>query len=135
MKYVWPALLSVMEQREQRISEGLETANRADKDLELAQKKATERLREAKKEAAVIIDSANKRANQIVEEAKAQAVTEANGIKVAANAEIEREISHAREELRTKLAGLAVVGAEKILASSIDASVHSAMLDKLAAEL
>ena len=38
MKFVWPALIGVMQEREQRIAEGLEAADRADKDLELAQK-------------------------------------------------------------------------------------------------
>lgn len=135
MKYVWPALLSVMEEREKRIADGLEAANKADKDLELAKKKAGEQLREAKEQAAAIVDQANKRASQIVDEAKGQAVVEADRIKAAAQAEIEREVSQAREELRTKLAGLAVVGAEKVLGSSVDASAHNEMLEKLAAEL
>ena len=135
MKYVWPALLSVMEEREKRIADGLEAANRADKDLELAQKKATEQLKEAKEQAAEIVEQANKRATQIVEEAKEQAVVEADRVKAAAEAEIEREVSQAREELRGKVAQLAIVGAEKVLGSSIDSKAHNDMLDKLAAEL
>lgn len=135
MKYVWPALLGVMQQREKRIADGLEAATRADKDLELAQKKAVEQLSESKQQAASIIEQANKRATQIIEEAKEAAVAEAERIKGAANAEIEREISQAREELRGKVATLALVGAEKVLGSSIDASSHNEMLDKLAADL
>ena len=135
MKYVWPFLISVMEEREKRIADGLEAANRADKDLELAQKKAGEQLREAKDQAASIIEQANKRASQIVEEAKENAVAEADRIKTAAEAEIEREVSQAREELRAKVSELAVSGAEKILGSSIDAKAHEAILSKLAADL
>jgi F-type H+-transporting ATPase subunit b len=70
MKVVWPALLGVMEAREQRIAKGLEDADKADKDLELAKEEAGKKLREAKEQASVIIEQANKRANQIVEEAK-----------------------------------------------------------------
>lgn len=135
MKFVWPALIGVMQDREKRIAEGLEAANRADKDLELAQKKATEQLREAKEQAATIIDSANKRASQVVEEAKEQAKAEAERIKVAAEAEVEREISQAREELRGQVSVLALAGAEKVLGASVDAKAHAEMLDKLAAEL
>jgi len=135
MKYVWPALIGIMSEREKRIADGLEAATRADKDLELAQKKAKQQIHEAKEQAATIIEQANKRASQIVEEAKEQARVEGDRIKVAAEAEIEREVSQAREELRGKVAVLALNGAEKVLGSTIDAKAHSAMLDKLAAEL
>lgn len=135
MKFVWPALLGVMEAREQRIAKGLEDAERADKDLELAKEQAATQLREAKEQAATIIEQANKRANNIVEEAKGQAKAEAERIKLSASADVEREVSQAREELRGKVAVLAVAGAEKILGASVDASAHNAMLNKLAAEL
>jgi F-type H+-transporting ATPase subunit b len=134
-KFIWPALIGVMEAREQRIAEGLEAANRADQDLELAQKKVHDQLREAKEQAAKIVDQANKRASQIIEEAKEQASAEGERIKVAAQAEIDREASQAREELRGKVAELALAGASKVLESEVDAKAHSAMLDKLAAQL
>lgn len=135
MKFVWPALIGVMQDREKRIAEGLEAADRADKDLELAQKKATEQLGEAKAQAAQIIDQANKRAAQIVEEAKAQASAEADRIKAAAQADVEQQISAARESLRGDVAKLALVGAEKVLGASVDEKAHADMLNKLAAEL
>jgi F-type H+-transporting ATPase subunit b len=135
MKFVWPALIGVMAEREKRIADGLEAATRADKDLELAQKKATTQMKEAKHQAAGIVEQANKRAAQIIDEAKQGAVVEADRIKTAAQAEVDRQVSQAREELRSKVVSLALVGAEKVLASSVDAKAHSAMLDKLAAEL
>ncbi|MCV6621224.1 MAG: F0F1 ATP synthase subunit B [Cellvibrionaceae bacterium] len=135
MKYVWPALISVMEEREKKIADGLEAADRADKDLELAQKKAGETLTEAKQQAAEIIEQANKRANQIVDEAKDQARAEGDRLKVAAQAEIEQEANRAKEELRAKVATLALAGAEKVLGNTIDANAHNDLVDKLAAEL
>ena len=135
MKYVWPALISIMEEREKRISDGLEAASKADKDLELAKQQAAEQLKEAKEQAAQIVEQANKRSSQIIEEAKEQAIAEGERVKAAAQAEIEREVSQAREELRGKVATLAIVGAEKVLGSTIDSSAHNAMLEKLAAEL
>ncbi|MFL0803625.1 MAG: F0F1 ATP synthase subunit B [Agarilytica sp.] len=135
MKFVWPALLGVMQEREQRIAQGLENADKADKDLELAKQHAVEQMKEAKDQAATIVEQANKRASQIVEEAKEAATVEADRVKAQAEAEVERQVSQAREELRGKVSTLALSGAEKILGSSIDASAHNAMLEKLAAEL
>lgn len=135
MKYVWPALISVMEEREKKIADGLEAAERADKDLELAQKKATEQLREAKQQASEIIEQANKRAAQIVEEAKDQAKAEGARLKAAAEAEIEQNVNRAKEELRGKVAALALAGAEKVLGASIDQQANDDLVNQLAAEL
>ena len=135
MKYVWPVILQAMEERQQKISDGLDAADRALHDLEEAQSKASDQMKEAKQEAASIIDQANKRAAQIVEEAKQQAVAEGDRLKAAAQAEIEQEINRAKEELRASVAGLALAGAEKVLEASVDEKSNRALVDKLSAQL
>jgi F-type H+-transporting ATPase subunit b len=134
-KFVWPALISVMEEREKKIADGLQAAERADKDLDLAQKKATEKLHEAKAQAALIVEQANKRAVQIVDEAKEQATVEGERIFIAARAEVEQESNRAKEELRGQVAALALAGAEKILGQTIDMKAHNQLVSKLAADL
>ena len=134
-RFVWPPIVAAMAERAKRIADGLQAADRAEKDLELAQQKAVEQLSSAKKEAAGIIDQANKRAIEIVEEAKVKALAEADRVKAAAQAEIDQAASRAREELRSKVVTLALAGAEKILESSIDQNAHNELVSKLAAEL
>ena len=134
-RYVWPPIVAAMEERAKRIADGLQAADKAEKDLELAKHKVVEQLSSAKKEAATIIDQANKRAIEIVEEAKDKARAEADRIKVSAQAEIEQAIARAKEELRSKVVVLALAGAEKILESSIDQNAHNELVNKLAAEL
>ena len=114
MKFVWPIILQAMEERQQKIADGLDAADRAVRDLDAAQSKVSDQLKEAKQAAAGIIDQANKRANQIVDEAKEQATAEGERLKVAAQAEIEQEVNRAKEELRATVAGLAIAGAEKV---------------------
>jgi len=135
MKMIWPLIIAAMEERAVKIADGLEAADRAGRDLELAQERATDRLHKAKEEAATIIESANKRASQIVEEAKDQAREEGDRLKVAAQAEIDQEMNRAKESLRGQVATLAIAGAEKVLEASIDESAHKNMLEKLAAGL
>ena len=135
MKMIWPLIIAAMEERAVKIADGLEAADRAGRDLELAQERATGRLHEAKEEAATIIESANKRASQIVEEAKDQAREEGDRLKLAAQAEIDQEMNRAKESLRGQVAVLAIAGAEKVLEASIDESAHKDMLEKLAAGL
>ena len=135
MKFVWPVIITAMEERQQKIADGLDAADRAMRDLEAAQDKATDQMKAAKQEAAGIVDQANKRANQIVDEAKQQAITEGDRLKVAAEAEIEQEINRAKEELRASVAGLALAGAEKVLEASIDDKANRALVDNLASQL
>jgi F-type H+-transporting ATPase subunit b len=134
-RFVWPPIIGALAERTKRIADGLQAADRAEKDLALAQQKVVEQLTEAKKEAAAIIDAANKRAIEIVEEAKDKARVEGDRLKVSAQAEIEQATSRAKEELRSKVVVLALAGAEKILASSIDQNAHNELVNKLAAEL
>lgn len=135
MKYVWPPIIAAMQEREQKIADGLAAADRASHDLELAQEKAVERLKEAKTEAAGIVDSANKRANQIVDEAKGDAQLEADRVKASAQAEIEQETNRAREQLRGQVAALSLAGAEKVLGAAIDQDAHAKLVETLAEEL
>lgn len=135
MRYVWPPILKAMQERAEKIADGLAAADRANHDLELAQEKAVERLKEAKEEAAGILDAANRRANQIIEEAKQHAREEGERLKEGAQAEIQQEVNRAREQLRSQVASLALTGAEKVLAAEIDMQRHSELVDKLAAEL
>ena len=135
MKFVWPVIITAMEERQQKIADGLDAADRAMRDLEAAQDKATDQMKEAKQEAAGIIDQANKRANQIVDEAKQQAKSEGDRLKVSAAAEIEQEVNRAKEELRATVAGLALAGAEAVLEASIYEKANRVLVDKMAAQL
>ncbi len=135
MKFIWPPITGALAERRKKIADGLNAAERAEQDLELAQERATEKLKDAKQQAANIIEQANKRGAQLVDEAKEQAREEGARILKAAEAESEQEFNRAREALRERVAEVVVAGAEKILDTSVDATVHAAMLDKLAREL
>ncbi|WNC72385.1 F0F1 ATP synthase subunit B [Thalassotalea psychrophila] len=135
MKFVWPPIMAAIEDRQKTIADGLAASERAAKDLELAQDNAKAQLKEAKAQAAEIVDGAKKRETQMIEEAAGKAIAERDKIIASGHAEIESERHRAREELRKQVAVLAVAGAEKILERSIDAATHSDILDKLVAEL
>nr|WP_153448232.1 F0F1 ATP synthase subunit B [Vibrio sp. S11_S32] len=135
MKYVWPPLMAAIENRQKNIADGLAAADRAAKDLGLAQANASDKLKEAKKAAAEIIDQANKRKSQILEESQTEAKVERQKILDQGRAEIETERNRARDELRKQVAVLAMAGAEKILERSIDQNAHQDILDNITAKL
>ena len=135
MKFVWPPVTAALAERQKKIAEGLNAADKAQRELQVAQGQVADELKLAKQQAAELIEQANKRAGQMVEEAKAIAQAEGDRLKAQAQSEIEQEAARARDALRAQVAALAVAGAEKILQTSVDANAHAAMLDKLAAEL
>lgn len=135
MKFGWPHIMAAIEERQQKIAEGLAAADRSQQDLARAEEKVAEALKEARSKANEIIDQAHQRANQIIDQAKEDAVAEANHQKALAEAEITAAANRAREELRRQVSVLAVSGAEKLLKREIDAGAHKALIDELAAQL
>lgn len=135
MKFVWPPLMGAIEKRQKEIADGIASADRAKKDLDLAKSKSADQLKEAKQKAAEILEQANKRRAQIIDEANQDAMAEREKILAQARAEIEAERNRAKEELRRHVAALAVAGAEKILERQLDEAANSDIVDKLVAEL
>ena len=70
MKYVWPPIITALQERQKTIADGLDAANRAARDLELAHEKVGQQLREAKAQAAAIIEQSKQTAAQLVQEAR-----------------------------------------------------------------
>lgn len=135
VKFIWPPVMAAIEERQQKIAEGLAAADNAQKNLAQSQDKANEALKEARVKANEIIEQAHQRANQIIDTAKNDAVAEANRQKALAEAEIAAAANRAKEDLRKQVSALAVSGAEKLLKREIDANAHKALIDDLAAQL
>jgi len=128
MKYVWPLLLGMIEEREKRIADGLAAAEEGQKKLEKAEERG-------KQQASKIVDQAQKRRDEIVESAKDDAKKEGERIKEAAMSEIEQEKELARQALQAQVAELAVAGAEQILLREVDKEAHNDVLQKISAGL
>ena len=135
MKFIWPPLLKAMDERRERIAEGLAASDLADKELAAAKVKVDEQINEARDKAGEIVDQANQRHTQIVDQAKDDAITERGRQVTAAEADIAQAANQAREDLRSSVASLAVLGAGKILEREIDPQTHRELLDKLIAEI
>ncbi len=135
MKFVWPPLIGAINERQRKIEEGLNAAEKAKADLASAEQKAEAEFAAAKTEAAAIIDKANRTASQMIEDAKEQARVESERIISAAHSTVEQEVAQTREQLRSQVAALAVLGAEKILQDKVDEQKHASMLEQLAAKL
>ena len=134
-RYVYPPILSVMKEREKKISDGLEAAKKADDSLEEAKLAFERELDQAKGEAAEILDKANTRASKIVSDASVKAEAEAEKILASAATTIENETNKAKEELRQQMSEIIIDTTQKILKSEISEEKHEEILKKAAQEL
>lgn len=135
MKFVWPPIITAMQERQAKIADGLAAAEKGAEAQEIAQKEADELVAAAKSQASEIISQAQKRSNSMVEDAKDEARSEAEKVKQSAQADIEQEVVAARENLRGQVSTLAVAGASRILSKEIDENAHAKALDDLIAQI
>lgn len=135
MKFVWPFLARALEERQQKIADGLAAAERGHKELELAHLRASDEIKAARSQAHEIVDKANKRALQIIDDAKTSARVEAHKIFETAQEQIQQESNRARQKLRSEVASLAVAGAEQILKREISGDVNDSLVENLIEEI
>lgn len=135
MKFVWPPLMKALDERAEKIANGLAAADRGKAEMAAAEKRAHAELSAAKDEGLKRIGDAEKRAQAIIEEAKKTAADEAARIIAAAKADAEQQVTRARDELRGQVATLAVKGAEQILKREVNAAAHADLLNQLKTEL
>jgi len=135
MKFVWPPLMKALDERAERIANGLAAADRGKAEMAAAEKRIAAELAATRDESAKRIADAEKRAAAIIEDARQQASVEAARIVEGAKADAEQQVTRAREELRAQVAALAVAGAEQILKREVNAAAHADLLNRLSTEL
>ena len=135
MKFVWPPITKALDERAQKIADGLAAADKAKAELANANARVESELAQSRNETASRLADAERRAQSIIDEAKARATEEGNKIIAAARAEAQQQAVQAREALREQVAVLAVKGAEQILRKEVNAGVHADLLSRLKTEL
>ncbi len=135
MRFVWPPITKAIDERTQKIADGLSAAERARMELSNANRRVDEQLSAARDDAARRLADAERLAQSMIEDAKARAAEEGAKIVAAARAEAQQEVVKAREVLRGQVAELAVRGAEQILRREVDSRVHADLLSRLQTEL
>lgn len=134
-KVVWPPLMKVIDERAQKIADGLAAAERSKQEKAAAEQRILVELATAREEGQKRIGDAEKQAQKVAEEIRQNAQAEAARIIEQAKVEAEQQLVRARESLRADVAQLAVKGAEQILKREVNASAHADMLKQLAVEL
>lgn len=135
MKFIWPPLTRAMDDRRQKIADGLAAAEKGKADLAQAQARINLIEANAKNDNHARMVEAEKQAASIIEQARREAESEKARILAQAQQDAAQEVQRARESLRADVAVLAIKGAQQILQREVDATAHAELLDQLKAQL
>ena len=135
MKFIWPPLVAAIDARRHKIAEGLASAEKGERSRAEAKTSANEIIKEARAQAGKIVEQANRRSNELVDEAKVAAQAEGQRLVLDAREQVALEQNRAREQLRREAATLAVAAASKLLGREVDPKTHADLLDRLAVEI
>lgn len=135
-KTALPKLFKTIDEREEKIKDGLQAADKAHADLAAAERRRDELIREANADAQAIRERANDEAKKIVSAARTEAQAEAARIAEAAQRQIEAERLAAQETLRQDIGSLATDLAEKIVGEHLtDTALTDRVIDRFLNDL
>ncbi|MEX2137318.1 MAG: F0F1 ATP synthase subunit B [Chloroflexota bacterium] len=134
-RFLFKRVLGLLDERQGRISKGLEDAEAAARDRELARAERETALDEARSEAQTMIARATKIAEDSRKEIVAAARAEAEKVAARATEEITAEKQRAIAELRSQVADLALEAAGRLVKTEMNAPTQRRLIDEFLAEV
>jgi len=130
-KLLYQPLNDAMEARTSKIADGLAAAEAGQNAQAEAEAEVKSQLDAAKQRASEIVSAAERRALEVAEEATNKARQESALIIQSAQDEAAAEEQRLRQGLQKEVAGLAMLAAERIVESELDAAKHDALIQKV----
>jgi F-type H+-transporting ATPase subunit b len=134
-RFGFKPLLRLMDERAARIKKGLEDAEAAERDRELARAERAAALDEARKEAQAMVARATKMAEDSRIEILTAARADAEQVTERARQEINAEKERAIAELRGQVADLALEAAGKLIRQQMDAKTQRRLVEEFLSEV
>jgi len=133
-RFLFKPVLVRLDERSATIKKGLEDAEIAARDRELARAEREAAVAEARNEAAALIANANKIATDTRDDILATARADAEKVTERAREEINAEKEKAMAQLRAQVADLALEAAGKLVRSDMNATTQRRLVEEFLAE-
>ena len=133
-KLLYKPLVNLLDQRAEKITAGLEAAERAKEEASKSEDSIRIQLEEARAEGQRLIAQARETAEKLREEEIIKVKGEIEAERVRAQTNIERERDAAIEELRREFGGLAISAAEKVVKSTLDEEKNRELISSVLEE-
>jgi F-type H+-transporting ATPase subunit b len=127
---LWKPMLKMLNERKQRIAQGLEDAEQARKNRERAQAEYEERIKQAEQEREEILARATEEGEQASAETLAQARAQAERIVAEGKETVEQERQQVLVELRSQVAALSIAAANKLVGEALDEQRQRRLIDE-----
>lgn len=135
IKFIWPKMLSVLNERENKILSGLQAAEQGQLKLQQAEEFNKQKELETKKHCNLLISEAKKQAEQILELAIIQAKNKGNEIINESQLQIQKEKLKIEKELKNHLISLIIKSTEKVIESHLDPEQHKKIIMNISKQI
>ncbi|MBT5775172.1 MAG: F0F1 ATP synthase subunit B [Dehalococcoidia bacterium] len=132
--FLWKPILKVLDERKQRIEEGLQRSEAAATEAAASEVEARRVIDEARAEAREQTARVQESAARLREELETQARADAEQILSRAREEIGLEREQAIQQLRGEFADLTIRAAERVVGQSLDRAAHQRLIDEVLVE-
>lgn len=135
-KFAWKPILNALKDREDSISQALNSAEEAKKEVAGLKADNEKIIAEARQEKSIILREAKEIKEKIITEAREKAAEETNKSIVLAKQQIEAEKTAAINEMKRQVAELSVLIAEKVIRKELsNKAEQEKMVDGLIDEI
>jgi len=131
---LYKPLLRILDERKQRIKEGLDASDEAKRRLSQTEQEVANEMDRARQEGQGLITQAQEISSRIQEEARQAARTEAEQLLERARGEIQLERDSAIADLRREFADLTITAAERVIKEELDADKHRRLIQEVLSE-
>jgi F-type H+-transporting ATPase subunit b len=128
-RFVFPPVLKMLDERQRRIRESMEQAERLRAETASAEERMKAELDEARRQGQEIINQATQMADRIRSERQQQSQAEYEATVRRAQEDAARERDRVFVELRAQVADLAVQAAERIIQRNLDAATQRQLVE------
>jgi len=129
-KFAFPPILKILEERERKIRENLEQAERHRLEAERKLQEYEAKLNAASRDAEAVMAQAKERAQRLLEENEQRLMADAERIKGDTAREIEHERRKAIQEIRAQTTDLVLLVAEKVVGRTLNDQDHRRLADE-----
>ncbi len=131
---LYKPILRMLDQRRERIAEGLGAAEEARAEASDAQARIQAQLDEARGQGQEIVANAQQVATRIQEDAREQSERDREASSERARQDIQLERDRAINDLRAEFAEITVTAAERVIRQSLDDDAHQRIIEETLAE-
>ena len=128
-KFAWGNIVGILDQRAQKISEDIDSAEVARKKAEDLAQKREDALAGSREEAATIVETAKETAEKNKASILADTTEEVSRLKQKANQEIAQSKADALKSIKGDVADLSIDLASKIIGQTLDKEAQSQLID------